>query len=95
MAFENERSLTFLCTAEQGPILLQAEVDLNQVCTREQLHNHARCDDWTNTELHKSTAIRSENDTHPVERVRRVGGHDAIERNLRANKEDKESDCRP
>ena len=63
-------SLTFLRAAKESPILLQAEVDLNQVRSCEELHDHSGRDDGRNAQLHESPPIRGENDTHPVERVR-------------------------
>lgn len=88
-------SLTFLSTTEQGPVLLQREVDFDEVCTSEELHDHSRRDDGRNSEFHERSTIRGEDDTHPVEWVSGVGGHDAIQRHLRANQENEQSDGGP
>ena len=82
------RRLTFLCAAEESTVLLERKVDLNKVCTSEKLDDHARSDDGSDTELHECSTVGGENDTHPVERVSGVGGHDAVERDLRADEED-------
>ena len=85
---------TFLSPAEQCPILLQRKVDLDEICASQQLHDHARGNDWCDAEFHESTAIRGEDDSHPVKRVRRVGGHDAIQRDLGADQEnEKRNGC--
>jgi len=39
--------------------------------------------------------VRGQDDTHPVERVGRVGRDDAVERDLGADEEDEERDARP
>jgi hypothetical protein len=39
--------------------------------------------------------VRSEDDSHPVQRVARVRGHDAVKWDLRADEEDCERDGRP
>ena len=87
--------LTFLCTAEECAIILKREVDLNEVRAGEQLHDHARGDDGCDTEFHEGSAVRGEDDTHPVERVGRVRGHDTVQRHLRAYQEDEERHRRP
>ncbi len=86
---------TLLSTRKQGTVLFQTEVDFNKVCTGEELHDHARGNDRTDTKFHESTAVGGKDDTHPVQRVRRVGGHDAVEWDLGADQEDEESDRRP
>ena len=66
------RTLTFLCTTEQSPVLLERKVDLNQVRAGEELDDHARGDDGRDSELHKRPTVRGEDYTHPIERVSRV-----------------------
>ena len=69
---------TFLSTRKQSTIFLQTEIDFDEVGTGKELHDHARRNDRRDTKLHKCTTVGCENDTHPVEWVRRVRGHDAI-----------------
>ena len=52
-------------------------------------------DDRGDTELHEGTAVRGEDDSHPVERVGGIRRHDTVEGHLRADEEDEEGDCRP
>ena len=86
---------TLLSTAEQRTILLERKIDINQIGTSEELHDHSRRDDWGDTELHKCTAVGRENDAHPIQRVGRVGGHNTVQRDLRADQEDEERHGRP
>ena len=64
---------------EQREILLERKVDLFQVHTRQKLDNDAGSDDGvTPTQLHERAVVRDEDNTHAVERVRGVIGHDGI-----------------
>lgn len=47
------------------------------------------------TELHESAPVGGEDYSHPVERVRGLGGLDAVDGNLAAHEEDEERDNRP
>ena len=87
--------LTFLSAAEECAVILEGEVDLDEVRAGEELHDHARGDNRCNSELHQGPTVRGEDDTHPVERVGRVGGHDAVEGDLGADEEDEEGDGGP
>lgn len=91
----NNARLTLLCTAEERAVFFEGKVNLDEVRAREELHDHAGGDDGGDTEFHESAAVRGENDTHPVERVGGVRGHDAVERDLGADEEDEESDGGP
>ena len=86
---------TFLSTAEQRTILLQREVDLNQIRTRQELHDHSTRYDRRNTQLHQRPTVRGQDDTHPVEGVGGVRRHDTVEGYLRANQENEEGDGGP
>ena len=85
---EDDAKPTFLCSTEKCPILLQAEINIYEVCASEELHDHSGSNDRGNTELHKSTAIGSDDDTQPIQRVRRVRRHDPVKRDLGAHQED-------
>lgn len=87
--------LTFLCTTEQGTIFLESEIDVDEVCASEELHNHARSHNRTDAEFHERPSVRGQDDTHPVERVRGIGRHNSIEGHLGANQEDNERDRSP
>lgn len=87
--------VTFLGTTEKCSVLLETEINVNEVCASEELHYHSRSDNWRNSELHERAAIRGDDDAQPVQRVRRVGGHDSIERNLGAHQEDQKRHGRP
>lgn len=47
------------------------------------------------TEFHEGAAVGSQNDTHPVERIGRLGGLYAVDWNLAAHQENEEGDDRP
>jgi hypothetical protein len=87
--------LTLLGTREQSAIFLEAEVDVDEVSTSQELHDHSRGDDGTDTELHQRPPIGGQDDTHPIERVGGIRGHDTIQRHLRADQEDEEGDGCP
>jgi len=80
--------VTFLGSTEKSTVFLQAKVDLYQICAGKELHDHSTRNDWADAEFHERTAIGREDDTHPVEWIGRVGGHDTIERDLRTDQED-------
>jgi len=84
-----------LCATEESAIFLEALVNLNDLGTSKKLHDHAGCYDGTNTKLHKSTPIGSEDDTHPVERVGRLRVLDTVKWDLAAHQEDEQRDDRP
>ena len=65
----DDESKELLGTAEESTVLLEGEVDLDEVGTGEELHDHTGGNDGRDTEFHESTTVGSENDTHPVERV--------------------------
>ena len=60
---------TFLSAAEERAVFLQTKVNLDEVRTGEELHDHAAGDDRRDAELHEGAAVGREDDAHPVERV--------------------------
>lgn len=60
---------TLLGSTEQGAVLLERKVNLDESSTLEKLDDHAGRDDGGDTQLHQGTAVRGEDDTHPVQRV--------------------------
>ena len=77
-----KRTLTFLGAREQTTVLLERKVDVNEIRACQKLHNHAGSDDGAYPKFHEGTPVRGKDDTHPIEWVRRVGGHDAVEGDL-------------
>lgn len=84
-----------LGSLEQGAILLHRLVNMNDVGSSEKLHNKSRRHNWGNTKLHEGTTVRGNDDTEPVEGIRRGGVVDSVEGNLTTDKEDEEGDDGP
>lgn len=76
-----------MTTTEECPILFQRKVNVNQVGASQKLHYHSRGDNGSDSEFHEGAPVGGEDDTHPVKRVRGVGGHDTIEGDLGADQE--------
>jgi hypothetical protein len=82
---------TFLGSIKEGFIVFAVLVDVNDLGTSEELHDHTSGNDGRYTEFHESSSIRSENYTHPVEWVGASGFGDTVERHLAANEVDEEN----
>mmetsp|Transcript_103451 Transcript_103451/g.321783 ORF Transcript_103451/g.321783 Transcript_103451/m.321783 type:complete len:256 (-) Transcript_103451:2-769(-) len=95
LAHCNQHAEELLRTREERAVLLQALVYINDPASSKQLHDHARSNDRRNTQLHQGASVRCQDNTHPVERVRALRGHDAVERDLAADQENKERNRRP
>ena len=91
----DKKTEKLLGTREQGTIFLDVVVDLDNSGTSQKLHNQTRCDNGTDTKFHKSTTVRSKDNTHPVERITGLGGLDTIDRDLAANQENEKNDRSP
>lgn len=91
----DKQTKELLGTRKQGTIFLDVVVDLNDSGTGQKLHNQTRCNNGTDTKFHKSTTVRSKDDTHPVERITGLGRLDTIDRNLAANQENEKNDRSP
>lgn len=63
------RHTTFLGSAEQSAILLQAVVDLDHIRPSQQLHHHARSDDGRDPKLHQRATVGCHDHTHPIQRI--------------------------
>jgi hypothetical protein len=61
------RAHTFSSTREQ------TAVDIDEICICQKLHNHAGGNDGAYSQFHESASIGGQDDTHPIEWVRRVG----------------------
>ena len=68
---------------------------LDDLATREQLHDESGGDDGRDTEFHEGSAVGCEDDADPVEGVGAIGGLDAVQRNLAAHQEDEQRHHRP
>lgn len=79
----------------QLAVRFEVEVDVDEVGAREELENHARGDDGRDTQLHQRSPVTRHHHAQPVERVRRVGGHDAVQRHLAHDQEDEQREARP
>jgi hypothetical protein len=82
--------LTLLSSAEQGAVVFEGKVDVDELSSCEELHDHARGDDRGDTELHEGTPVGGEDSSEPVERVGRVGRHDTVKGHLGADEEDEQ-----
>ena len=69
LARKFSQKLTLLRAAEESAVFLETKVYFNEVCTCEELHDHARGDDGCNAEFHECPSIRGKDDTSPVEGV--------------------------
>ena len=90
-----KRKSTFLSTGKEGTVFLEGVVNFNDVRACEELHDHGGSDDGSDSELHEGASVRGENDSHPVQRVSGIRGHDAVQGNLGADQENEERDSRP
>jgi len=60
-------------------VLIERKVNIDEISAYQKFHNYARGDDGAYSEFHESAPVGGEDDMHPIEWVRRVGGHDAVE----------------
>ena len=91
----DEDTKELLGTLEEGAVLLDVVVHLNDARTGQKLHNQTGCDNGTDSELHEGAAVRGQDDAHPVEWVRGLGALDTVDRDLAAHQEDEQRDGRP
>lgn len=67
--YVGKRKLTFLATAEERAIFLQGKVDVDEVSASQELHDHSGGDNRRDSQFHEGSAVRGEDDSHPVKRV--------------------------
>mmetsp|Transcript_3716 Transcript_3716/g.8104 ORF Transcript_3716/g.8104 Transcript_3716/m.8104 type:complete len:249 (-) Transcript_3716:19-765(-) len=91
----DQKTEEFLGTRKQSTIFLHVVVNLDDSRTGQKLHDQTGCNDRTDTEFHQSTAVGSKDDTHPIERVTRLGRLDTVDRDLTAYQENEEDNGRP
>ena len=68
---QNPSRLTFLRSVKKCSVLGRV-ADFDDFGAGEELHDHAGSDDGRNSQLHQSSSIRSQDDSHPIKRIRRV-----------------------
>ena len=84
-----------LSAREESSIFLDIVIDFDDTGTSEKLHNKTGCNNRTDSKLHKSPSVGSEDNTHPVERIGRLGGLNSINGDLTAHQKDEQSDGGP
>lgn len=87
--------LTFLCSVEQSTVFLRTLVDFDDLGSGKELHDHTTGNDRGDTEFHKSTSVRGEDDTHPVERITSDSLGNTIKGHLAADQVHKEDNTGP
>ena len=61
---------------------------------RTYLENHAGGDDGGDTQFHQSTPVTGQHHTQPVQRIRGVGGDNAVQRHLTHDQENQQGQLR-
>ena len=95
LAERDDEGEELLGTTKEGAVLLEAKVDLDQVGTGEELHDHSRGDDGRDAEFHEGTTIGGKDDTHPIKRIGAVTGDDTVKGNLGRDEENGEDNGSP
>ena len=95
LADSDEDTKELLGALEEGTILLDVVVHLDDAGASQELHDQTGRDDGTDAQLHEGSAVRGQDDAHPVERVGRLGALDAVDGDLAAHQEDEQRDGRP
>mmetsp|Transcript_81 Transcript_81/g.192 ORF Transcript_81/g.192 Transcript_81/m.192 type:complete len:411 (-) Transcript_81:116-1348(-) len=95
LAHRDEDAEELLRPGEEGAVLLDVVVDLDDATARQELHDQAGRDDGRDAQLHEGAAVGGQDDAHPVEGVGRLGGLDAVDGDLAAHQEDEQGDGRP
>jgi len=85
----------FLSGIDQLFVFLVFLIDLDYLGADQQLHDHSGSDNGTNSQLHQSPSVGGHDDSGPVHGV--VSGHvtNSVERNLRTDQENEESEDGP
>ena len=91
----NEDTKELLGTLEEGAVLLDVVVHLNDSRTGQKLHDQTGCNNRTDAELHEGAAVRGQDNAHPVEGIGRLGALDAVDGDLAAHQEDEQRNGRP
>ena len=81
LTHSDHHSKQLLGSVEEGAVLGSVS-NLNEFCSSQELHDQARGDDGGDTQLHESSSVGGEDDSDPVEWIRRVRTHNAKQGNL-------------
>mmetsp|Transcript_1937 Transcript_1937/g.5612 ORF Transcript_1937/g.5612 Transcript_1937/m.5612 type:complete len:425 (-) Transcript_1937:27-1301(-) len=95
LADRDEDTEELLGALEEGAVLLDVVVHLDDAGASQKLHDQTGRNDGTDAQLHEGAAVRGQDDAHPVERVGRLGALDAVDGDLAAHQEDEQRDGRP
>mmetsp|Transcript_50744 Transcript_50744/g.100971 ORF Transcript_50744/g.100971 Transcript_50744/m.100971 type:complete len:584 (-) Transcript_50744:49-1800(-) len=95
LADGDQNAEELLRAREEGTVLLEALVDIDDLGTREELHHQTRCDDRRDAKLHERASVGSEQHSHPIEGVGTLVCLAAIDWDLAAHKEDEQRDRSP
>ena len=78
----DDHAKELLGAVEESPVLGGVS-HLDQLSARQQLHDQAGGDDGRDAQLHEGSSVGSQDNSDPVEGVRRVWTHDAEEGDLK------------
>ena len=92
LANGDEDAEELLRAGEEGAVLLEALVDVDDLRTREQLHHQSGGDNGRDAQLHERATVRREQHAHPVERIGALVSFAAIDGDLAADQENEERD---
>lgn len=76
-------------------VRLEVEVDVDEVGAGQKLEDHARGDDRGDSQFHQRSSVTGHHHTQPVQRIRVVGRHDAVQGHLAHDEEDEEGQAGP
>jgi hypothetical protein len=91
----DQNTKQLLSTREESSVFLDIVINFDDTGASKKLHNQTRCNNRTNSKLHKSSSVGSKDNTHPVKRIGRLGGLDSINGDLTAHQKDKQSNGSP
>jgi hypothetical protein len=87
----DQETKEFLGSRKQCTIFLDIVIDLDDARPSQELHDETRRNNGTDTKFHQSATVGSENDTHPVKWIGRLGALDTVNWDLTADQENEES----
>lgn len=71
-----------LCSLVEFAVGLEIKVDIDQVGSGQKLEDHSRRYNGCSAQFHQGSPVRGEHHAQPIEGIRLVTAHDAIERHL-------------
>ena len=91
----DEDTCKFLSTFVEGLFFLVVLVDLDELGSVKELHDHGSSDDGRDTQLHESASVGSQDGSHPVERIGLFTFDDTVEGDLAAEQVNKHHNAGP